>query len=67
MVTRFAGMYNSNLPFVIGEFAYDSGDNCTSTINYHLIIGLHLMGSRFRIHHRLLFLGFRYGPEYICL
>ncbi len=40
MTNRFTDMYNSNLPFVIGEFAYDIGNTCTNTINYHLIMDL---------------------------
>lgn len=40
MTNRFVSMYNSNLPFVIGEFAYDIGTTCTNTINYHLIMDL---------------------------
>jgi len=40
MADRFISMYNSNLPFVIGEFAYDVGNTCTNTINYHLIMDL---------------------------
>lgn len=40
MTSRFLSMYNSNLPFVIGEFAYDTGDSCFQTINYHLIMDL---------------------------
>jgi len=40
MTTRFTGMYNSNLPYVIGEFAYDDGNACTNTISYHLIMDL---------------------------
>jgi mannan endo-1,4-beta-mannosidase len=40
MTSRFINMYNSNLPFVIGEFAYDIGNTCTNTINYHLIMDL---------------------------
>jgi len=40
MTSRFVSMYNSNLPFVIGEFAYDIGNLCTNTINYQLIMDL---------------------------
>lgn len=40
MTSRFTDMYNSSLPFVIGEFAYDIGTTCTNTINYHLIMDL---------------------------
>ena len=40
MTTRFTNMYDSNLPFVIGEFAYDIGNTCTNTINSHLIMDL---------------------------
>ena len=40
MTTRFTGMYNSNLPYVIGEFAYDDGTACSNTISYHLIMDL---------------------------
>lgn len=40
MKNRFLAMYNSNLPFVIGEFAYDLGEECTNTISYHLIMDL---------------------------
>jgi mannan endo-1,4-beta-mannosidase len=40
MTNRFTNMFNSNLPYVIGEFAYDIGTTCTNTINYHLIMDL---------------------------
>jgi mannan endo-1,4-beta-mannosidase len=40
MTSSFTGMYNSGLPFVIGEFAYDAGTTCTNTINYHLLMDL---------------------------
>ena len=40
MTSRFENMYDSRLPFVIGEFAYDIGNTCTNSINYHLIMDL---------------------------
>jgi len=40
LIDRFKNMFESNLPFVIGEFAYDLGEKCTNTINYHLIMDL---------------------------
>jgi len=40
MTNRFISMHESNLPFVVGEFAYDLGNTCTNTINYHLIMDL---------------------------
>jgi mannan endo-1,4-beta-mannosidase len=40
VTSSFINMYNSSLPFVIGEFAFDIGNTCTNTINFHLIMDL---------------------------
>ncbi len=40
MTSRFKNMYNSGLPYLIGEFAYDLGDSCKNTINYTLLMDL---------------------------
>ena len=37
---RFKNMYESNLPYVIGEFAYALGKTCIYPISYHLMMDL---------------------------
>ena len=40
ITSRFTNMFNANLPFVIGEYAYENGTTGLVTINYNLIIDL---------------------------
>jgi len=40
VINRFDAIYNSGLPFVIGEFAYENGTTGTVTIDYRLIMYL---------------------------
>lgn len=40
ITSRFMNMNNANLPFVVGEYAYENGTTGFITINYNLLIDL---------------------------